>query len=223
MSIFFTLLFLATLVGIIKPYIPNLERKHFIAAAIVSLVLIGIFTPKSGNQPPAPPYQEMKPTTQNTVKAPAETTESNVPTHPASKWHYSEKKDEMRGTTAKFAELRSENEVNLDFPYGSVNGIITVRKRPQDGLNIMFSVDNGQILCRSFGDTTYVSAKFDDGPIKRYACTGTSDGSSETAFIEHTVDFLANLKKAKRTIIEAELYNNGREQFTFDTAGLDWK
>src|SRR3546814_9903105 len=62
-------------------------------------------------------------------------------------------------------------EVNLQFPYGTVSGYIEVRKRPTDGLNVMFLVDKGQILCRSYSDG-HVSVKFDDQPIKRYACDG---------------------------------------------------
>ena len=127
----------------------------------------------------------------------------------------------MRGTTTRYAQLVSENTVDLDFPYGTVNGQILVRRRPKDGLNVMFTVDKGQILCHSFGDD-HISVKFDDGPVKRYSCTGTSDGSSETSFIENASGFLSNLKKAKRTIIEAEFFQKGNQQFTFETAGLNW-
>src|SRR3546814_17051972 len=74
--------------------------------------------------------------------------------------------DEMRGTVTKTARLTSSNEVNLQFPYGTVSGYIEVRKRPTDGLNVMFLVDKGQILCRSYSDG-HVSVKFDDQPIKR--------------------------------------------------------
>src|SRR3546814_16776547 len=81
--------------------------------------------------------------------------------------------DEMRGTVTKMARLTSSNEVNLQFPYGTVSGYIEVRKRPTDGLNVMFLVDTGQILCRSYSDG-HVSVTFDDPPIKRYACDGAS-------------------------------------------------
>jgi hypothetical protein len=65
--------------------------------------------------------------------------------------------------------------------------------------------------------------KFDNGPIQKFRCTGSSDGSSETAFIEDEGRALAALKRAKRTIVEAEFYQQGRQQFVFQTAGLNWK
>ena len=140
----------------------------------------------------------------------------------ASKWDYSESKDEMRGTTTKLASISSENVVDLEFPYGEVHGQLWIRRRPEDGLNIAFEVDKGQVLCHTFSDG-YVSMKFDDGPVQRFRCTGSSDGSSETAFILDESRALAALKRAKRTIVEAEFFQQGRQQFIFETAGLEWK
>jgi hypothetical protein len=65
--------------------------------------------------------------------------------------------------------------------------------------------------------------KFDDGPIQKFRCTGSSDGSSETAFIIDEQRALAALKRAKRTIVEAEFYQRGRQQFVFETDGLKWQ
>lgn len=213
----FAIIFLAAVVGVFKPYIGDLKRWHFAVAAFVSLILVGSFAdPKAGSA-------------QNEVAAPeeksAETAKGDVPAAPAapaSKWSYDEQTDEMRGTVTKTARVTSSNEVNLNFPYGTVSGHLDVRKRPTDGLNIIFSVDNGQILCHSFSDG-HVSVKFDDQPIKNYGCDGASDGSSDVAFIRNESGFLANLKKAKKVIIEAEFYQMGRQQFIFDTAGLEWK
>ena len=140
----------------------------------------------------------------------------------ASKWDYSESRDEMRGTTTKFASIQSENSVDLKFPYGDVHGELWIRRRPEDGLNVAFDVEKGQVLCHSYSDD-YVSMKFDDGPILKFRCSSSSDGSSETAFIDDEGRALSALKKAKRTIIEAEFYQQGRQQFVFDTAGLNWK
>lgn len=215
MSGLFAIIFLAAVVGIFKPYIGNLKRWHFAIAALVSLILVGSFAdPKAGTQ-----------TATNDPATPAQATEKGngaTSAPPPSKWTYDERTDEMRGTVTKTARVTSSNEVNLEFPYGTVSGHIEIRKRPTDGLNIMFFVDEGQILCHSFSDG-HVSVKFDDQPIKRYSCTGASDGSSDVAFINNESGFLANLKKAKKVIIEAEFYRQGNQQFVFDTAGLEWK
>src|SRR3546814_15591449 len=85
----------------------------------------------------------------------------------------------------------------------------------------MFLFDKGQILCRSYSDG-HVSVKFDDQPIKRYACDGASDGSSDIAFLSNESGFLANLKKSKKVIIETEFYQQGNQQFAFAAAGMDW-
>ncbi|MHA6719693.1 hypothetical protein ACX40Y_09595 [Sphingomonas sp. RS6] len=219
-----TIVFLAAVVGVIKPYIPNLTRKHFGIAAAVSFVLMMIVVPK----PDSPNVAAASEKTEKVASTPNASSPSGVaekaPAEPAveSKWSYSEDKDEMRGSTTKFASIESNNEIDLDFPYGVTTGTLTVRKNPESGLNVMFSVESGQVLCNGFTDT-YISMKFDDGPVQKMSCTGTSDGSSETAFFTNEGRVLAGLKKAKRTVVEAEFFQKGRQQFVFDTSGLQWK
>lgn len=51
-----------------------------------------------------------------------------------------------------------------------------------------------------------------------------ADGSNDTVFLSGgTSRALAGLKKAKRAIVEAEFFQRGRQQFVFETAGLNWK
>lgn len=214
------LLLFAAIGGIIKPYINGLRRKHFAIIAVLLFIGIGVAAPKTEEDKKTAASSPAKPEAAAGV-APGNSAEPAVE-EPSSKWEYSDSKDEMRGTTAHHASLSSENEVTLDFPYGDISGEIIIRKRPEDGLNAIFRVNKGQILCRNYGETT-LSAKFDDGPVKSYRCTGASDGSSETAFISNASGFLQGLKKAKRTVIEAEFYNAGRQQFIFETAQLVWK
>ncbi|EZP57279.1 hypothetical protein [Sphingomonas sp. RIT328] len=217
-----TLIFLAALVGIIKPYVAALSRKQFAGIAVGTFILMMIVVPKSD--------QQTSNVDSNSADAATGTTPSNLQTDsttsahedsPASKWQYSSDKDEMRGSTSRYATLISNNTVDLDFPYGEQQGTITVR-RNSDGLNVMFGVGKGQIMCSSYTNTT-ISVKFDNGPIQKMRCTGASDGSNETAFFTNEGRVLAGLRKAKRTIIEAEFFHQGRQQFVFDTAGLEWK
>ncbi|WP_338424346.1 hypothetical protein [Sphingopyxis kveilinensis] len=216
MSGLFALVFLAAVVGVFKPYIGDLKRWHFALAAFVSLILVGSFAdPKTGSEQAVVTTPEEK-SVESVAAADV------VPKAAQSKWSYDEQTDEMRGTITRTARLTSSNEVNLEFPYGTASGHLDVRKRPTDGLNIIFSVDSGQILCRSYNDG-HISVKFDDQPIKNYGCDGASDGSSDVAFIRNESGFLANLKKAKKVIIEAEFYQQGRQQFMFETAGLEWQ
>lgn len=220
MSVIFFLLFIAAVVGIFKPYLGSLKRWHYGVAAAVCFMLAGAFAPGTV---PGEKKSAAAATPEAAVAASdAPTGDSPTAAEAASKWEYANTKDEMRGTTAKLASVTSDNVVNLDFPYGEVHGILWVRHRAEDGLNVAFQVENGQVLCNSFSDD-YVSMKFDNGPVQKFRCTGTSDGSSDTAFIEDESRVLAALKHAKRTVVEAEFYQQGRQQFVFETAGLDWK
>jgi hypothetical protein len=209
------LVFFAAIIGIFKPYIKGTKRWHFAIGAVVAFVLIGLFAPSS----PSTVKRIATDSTNTNAIADAASAASEPTT---AKWVYSESKDEMRGTTARFASVQSENTVDLHFPYGEVHGELWIRRRPEDGLNVGFEVEKGQVLCHSFSDD-YVSMKFDNGPVQKFRCTGSSDGSSETAFIVDEQRALAGLKRAKRTIVEAEFFQQGRQQFVFDTAGLVWK
>jgi hypothetical protein len=140
-----------------------------------------------------------------------------------SKWTYSDSKDEMRGTTTRYASVDSENKLEFNFPYnGGATATLGLRQTPKSGLDIYVEVTKGQFLCHSFMNT-HVSVKFDNGPIQRFSCTDTSDGRSTMIFIRSEGRFLAALRHAKKTVIEAEFYQAGEQQMIFDTAGLNWK
>lgn len=141
---------------------------------------------------------------------------------PASNWEYRTDRDEMRDSESRFATAQSENSIELDFPYGTVGARLIIRQRPQDGTSVMLSVDRGQIMCNSFSDDDYISMKFDDGPVRRFVCSGPDSGSSEIAFINSEQEVIAALKRSRRVMLEADFYNAGPRQFRFDTAGLRW-
>lgn len=223
------LVFLAALVGIAKPYVGNLTRKHFAmgaAAAFVGMMIVAPTPPPTSDTDaksvPVSAAAPMDEGSKAPMAASPTTGVGEAEPLPASKWQYSENKDEMRGTTSRYASLTSENEIDMDFPYGSTAASLMVRKSPEDGLNVMFRVDKGQVLCNSFSNT-FLSVKFDDGPVQRFECTDASDGSSETAFFTSESRMLNGVKKAKRTMVEAEFFQKGRQQFVFESAGLKWE
>jgi hypothetical protein len=217
-SYVFLLLFVAAVVGIFKPYISGIKRWHFAFGALASFILVGAFAPSTPTDQTSSAAQT--PNALATVESDSAT--SAAPQEVSSKWEYSESRDEMRGTTAKFASITSKNMVDLEFPYGEVNGQLWIRRRPEDGLNLAFEVQKGQVLCHNYSDD-YISMKFDDGPVQKFRCTGSSDGSSETAFVVDEQRALTALKRAKRTVVEAEFFQQGRQQFVFETAGLKWQ
>ncbi|MCW3835938.1 hypothetical protein ACFQ1E_07795 [Sphingomonas canadensis] len=140
---------------------------------------------------------------------------------PQTAWRYAEKKDEMRGSTQRIAQVEATEPIRLPFPYGESAPVLNIRQDPKYGFDI-FITANGQFLCRSWDDDT-ISVKFDGGAIRNWACADADGGSSDIVFIVRARPFLAELKKAKRMIVEAEMYEAGRVQMKFDVAGLDWK
>jgi hypothetical protein len=218
MTVLFTLIFLAAVVGIFKPYIGGMKRSYFGIAAAVAFVLVGV-TAVSQSSTGAAGSSPAKAADTPSPQAPSGPV---TPAAATAKWEYRQDKDEMRGTTSNFANVRSDNEVDLDFPYGTVHGIIWVRKQATDGLNVMFAVDKGQILCNSFSNST-VSIKFDDKPVKKFACDESNDGESNQVFLRNAAGALDGLRHSKKTVIEADFYQQGSQQFVFDTAGLNWK
>lgn len=224
MAFVFALIFFAAVTGVVKPYIRGVKRSYYAVAAAAAFILVGVTAPSaSGQKTKLGTAAAAAATTDGTkvnATAPMDASEASAST--TSNWQYSDVKDEMRGTSTKVAEVSSDNTVDLDFPYGEVRGQLLIRRRPEDGLNIAFEVDNGQVLCSDF-EESYVSIKFDDRPVQKFRCSGTTDGSSNIAFLNDEHRVLADLEKSKRAIVEAEFFQQGRKQFAFKTAGLNWK
>jgi hypothetical protein len=139
---------------------------------------------------------------------------------PTSNWTYDTQKDEMRGTTSSFATVSSENDLNFGFPYKGGPARLTVRKRPEDGLSVAVQVE-GQFLCNAYSGAT-VAVKFDSGPIQHFTCSEPSDASTGTLFIDGEQRFVSSLKAAKKIIVEAEFFQEGKRQMVFNVAGLQW-
>lgn len=229
------LAFVAALIGVVKPYIPNTKRWHFGIAAFLSFVAVGAFAPpqnSGGNSATAAQPEVDTSAAEKVVNDAAneafavvngaDTGKTTEVPDAASKWNYSEKKDEMRGGVSKFAELEAENTIDLDFPYGEQRGLILVRKSTQYGFDILVGVRNGQILCNSFQNTR-INVKFDDGPIQKFGCTDASDGTNNMVFISESKLFLSKLKGSKRVIVEAEFFQNGNQQMMFQSENLKWE
>jgi hypothetical protein len=67
-----------------------------------------------------------------------------------------------------------------------------------------------------------VKVKFDNHRPEIFSCSASGDGDSRFLFIDDTNRFIAKLKKSKRVIIEALLYDNGLQQMEFGTQGFKW-
>lgn len=135
-------------------------------------------------------------------------------THAAA-WEYPEELDKMTGKTGRYAVLKSDNSLALEFPYGGENhGYLTVRQHPTHGLNVIVAVEKGQILCSAY-DGCSVVVRFDDGKPQRFSATPPADHSSNLLFIESEPRFISAAQKAKRILIQAAFYQNGNQVLEF--------
>ena len=128
----------------------------------------------------------------------------------------------MRSAVTRYATLDATQSIHLDFPYGEQTPQIMIRQSPKFGFDILVGVPSGQVMCNSWNNS-HISVKFDDGAIERYGCNDAADGSNNMVFIEGAKGFLAKLRHSRKAVIEAEFFQNGMQQMTFNTEGLVWK
>ena len=140
---------------------------------------------------------------------------------PGSQWIYSKDEDPMAKGTTYQAIVRSTNTVNFDFPYsGAQHGALALRTHPRHGKDVIFAIEKGQILCRSYEDCT-ILVRFDDGMAQTYSASGAADNSTETIFIRNYSRFVSSMQKAKTVRIAIEIYHQGSPVFEFDVSGFD--
>jgi hypothetical protein len=138
-------------------------------------------------------------------------------------WKYDEFIDEMRGTTTYTATTISKNDVYLDSPYGGGTNLgLIIRHSNEHGNEVLVVTNNGQLWCE-YSDCA-MTVKFDDEEVEQYLISRAAGGSSEAMFLDGSEDaFINKLKESKITMLEIGFFNNGNQQFTIDTADLDWQ
>lgn len=135
-------------------------------------------------------------------------------------WDYSVHTDDMSGRESKSARVRSTNSFQFDFPYNErQHAVLTLRRHPRHGNDVIFSIEHGQILCRSY-DGCRVRVRFDDGPMRTLIGTGPADNSSNTVFIPGYNDFLQRLGKATTVRIEVDIFREGALVAEFNVDGI---
>lgn len=196
-----------------------------LAVFIVVGIIGGMATPDSDRNDPEPQDTEavadqaladVESRVKNTAPAKAD-----GPEETASKWSYSERKDELRNANTYTARLRSENSQDFGFPYGNDNYLtMTVRKHPQWGRDVYFTIDNGQMMCDIY-DCRY-SISF-DGNVEALTLVPPEDRDSTTLFAKYGPAIIRKLKASDKVIVELQFYREGNRQFVFDTSGLVWE
>lgn len=139
-------------------------------------------------------------------------------------WRYEADTDAMTGKKSATAYITSDNSLSLGFPYrGKNHGTLVVRQHPKFGLDVMFQIDQGQIVCNDYSDNCAVMVRFDDKPPIRFSAVGPADHSSTVVFLQARSRFINEARKAKRILVQPTLYQNGNPVLVFSTVQpLDW-
>lgn len=143
--------------------------------------------------------------------------------NPVYAWEYEKTVDTMSSKEILFANTRSTNSLNLDFPYkGKNHGNLQIRQHPKYGLSVIFSVDKGQIQCRSYSGCP-IEIRFDDQASMMFSGSPSADNSSDTVFINTPSKFIALAKKANRILVRVNIYQAGAPTLEFVNAKpLTW-
>ncbi|MBQ1543958.1 MAG: hypothetical protein IIZ63_18310 [Caulobacteraceae bacterium] len=138
----------------------------------------------------------------------------------AANWDYGEKTDAMSNSVTRWGCLTSTNEVKLDFPYKNQATRLCVRHGPKGSDVYVKLPEGGQFNC-SIIDGCRIRIKFDDGAIQSVNAVTGSDGSNDIVFLRGETKLVAALKTAKAVIVEAEFFQAGVQQMTFNAEGFD--
>lgn len=138
-----------------------------------------------------------------------------------SAWNFHEDVNKMDDSKIYYAELASTNQLDLSPPYdGSNSANIEIRKK-EGSNNVILLIDKGQFITGVDGTT--IRVRFDENKPERYDCSQSADDDPKVLFINSTSRFISRLKKSKKMIIEATLYQDGNQQMEFNTSGFKWQ
>ena len=135
-------------------------------------------------------------------------------------WMYERDSDAMTSAETVSAMVMSTNTHELGFPYsGAQHAALMLRRHPTHGTDVIFTIERGQILCRTYGDCP-VRVRFDDQEPRMLRGNPPADHSSTHVFIPGYKDFVTRLGKAKRLLVEVDLYQEGAPVWEFDVEGF---
>jgi hypothetical protein len=139
-------------------------------------------------------------------------------------WHFDTSPDQMTGKPVKQATVMSTNSLTLDFPYrGNNYGQLTVRQHPKYGLDVIVSVEKGQMLCGSY-DGCFVQVRFDEAPPANFSASEPADHSTTHLFLDNPKRFIAGASKAKQIRVAFSMYQAGTQVLEFSTpTSLAWR
>lgn len=150
-----------------------------------------------------------------TVSAPVAST-SEVPVY----WTYRSTKDDLRGTSSYFAELESYEKLgSLEGTPGVIT--LVLRKGADSSKDVLFFGPDANFACYIYSDCK-VLYRFDNGPMKTLHLVSPESADHAVMFVQNPRAFTKELRRSKSLLIEFEFTMRGRQQYRFDTRGLEW-
>jgi hypothetical protein len=189
------------------------------AAAIVALGLVGLFEKGLNSGQKMSSVNQVSPAP---LAPRAAANDTNAA--PADRWSYREEDDKMRGTKNYYASVNSENELSFDFPYdGGSRGQLMLSDE-NGAFGVYLTISKGQIDCNPDAYPDQISIKVDDESVRGLSCWPSDDGKTDRVLLGRLGgdEFLTEIRRSHKIIIEASFYQAGRKQLTFRTDGLQW-
>lgn len=134
-------------------------------------------------------------------------------------WEYNSEVDKMSDKTSFGATLEANEPLELKFPYEGSRAYLRLIFNNKNML--VLGVSKGQFMASSVSDEE-IKVRFDNNKPEIYKCPGSSDGDSRYLFIGSSKTLIDKLKRSKKVLIEAEMFENGFQEMEFNTEGLIW-
>lgn len=193
-----------------KPTGIRFNRRAIVGAGVVLLLLI--FVMIVGDKIEIPTGHHPRPGDSVRIKEDAER---------GPKWQYLETQDEMNRGTTKTALVKSNNTLNLPFPYnGRQQGTLAIRTSPRFGKDVYIRLEQAQIILPT--ERERVLVQFDESEPVWFLVARPTDYSSNIIFIRDYRAFVRRALKSEVIRIEVTLYQSGNHTLEFAVAGLNW-
>jgi len=149
-----------------------------------------------------------------------------IPKGMSSGYKYSIGTDKLTGTKFKMATARSDNSIQLSFPYqGAQKPYLAISRfeRFKHKGSVSINVDKGQINPIIYNNMPVIHGRFDnEKPVAFMVSKAHTYGSGSTVTLVNGEKFITYAKKVKKIILEVPFYNDGTRVITFTTKkGLD--
>ena len=139
----------------------------------------------------------------------------------AGSWVYSADTDQLTSKPIYIAQIQANDPLELASPYdqGENDAFLGVRKKAGK-MDAWIFIQQGQFMPEVYGEN--IKIRFDDDQPETFSCSGSADDDSRYLFFDSPQRLIAKLKKAKKVIVQALIYDNGNQQMVFNTEGFEW-